>query len=70
MIAPIGELAGGVRISGFDGDPASLPIHWINDEGERVVRFSEIELNLEFEPHPGWVGQIERPPGLPLRDAG
>jgi len=66
----IGELAGGVRISGFDGDPASLPIHWINDEGERVVRFSELELNLEFEPHPGWVGHIERPPGLPLRDAG
>ena len=58
----VGELAGGVRITGFDGDPESLRVCWIDERGQRELRFSEIELDLGFEPHPGWKGRIEREP--------
>jgi hypothetical protein len=54
------NLAGGVRISGFRGDADALPVLWIDEEGEREVRFADIDLNLRFEAHPGWVGRIER----------
>jgi hypothetical protein len=33
---------------------------WIDAEGERELRLSEIDLNLRFEAHPGWAGRIER----------
>ncbi|MGH0034425.1 MAG: DUF362 domain-containing protein [Myxococcota bacterium] len=56
----VGELAGGVRISDFDGDTRSLSVHWIDAEGERTLSFADIDLNLRFEPHPGWAGRIER----------
>jgi uncharacterized protein (DUF362 family) len=57
----IGELAGGVRITDFDGDPARLEVVWLDERGERVLRLSDIELDLAFEAHPGWKGRIERP---------
>lgn len=53
-------LAGGVRITGFEGDPETLPVVWIDAQGERELRLSEIDLNLRFAPHPGWQGHIER----------
>jgi uncharacterized protein (DUF362 family) len=56
----VGELAGGVRISDFDGDPGKLMVTWIDEEGERSLSFADIDLNLRFEPHSGWVGRIER----------
>jgi uncharacterized protein (DUF362 family) len=54
------ELAGAVRISGFTGDPAALPVLWIDSQGARELRFADIDLDLRFEPHPGWKGRIER----------
>jgi uncharacterized protein (DUF362 family) len=56
----LGRLAGGVRISDFDGDPAALPLVWIDAEGRRETRLSEIDTNLRFAAHPGWKGRIER----------
>ncbi len=56
----LGELTGGVRISDFDGDPSALSLLWIDGDGERVLRFSDVDTNLRFEAHPGWVGRIER----------
>jgi uncharacterized protein (DUF362 family) len=56
----IGELAGGVRITDFEGDPDALEVQWIDERGERTLRLSEIDLDLTFEPHPGWKGRIER----------
>ena len=56
----LGTLAGGLRISDFDGDPAALPLVWIDAEGRRETRLSEIDTNLRFEAHPGWKGRIER----------
>ncbi len=57
------DLAGGVRVTGFRGDHDSLPVLWIDESGERELRFSEIDANLHFEAHPGWKGRIEREPG-------
>ena len=54
------DLAGGVRISGFRGDPEALPVCWIDAGGERTLRLSEIALDLRLEAHPGWRGRIER----------
>lgn len=56
----LGRLAGGVRISAFDGDPATLPLVWIDAEGRREMHLSEIGTNLRFAAHPGWKGRIER----------
>jgi len=56
------ELAGRVRITEFRGDPESLEVRWIDPQGERVLRLSEIDLNLHFAAHPGWRGRIEREP--------
>ena len=61
----IGELAGGLRLTGFDGDPSHLPVHWIDESGERTLPFSEIETNLAFVPHSGWKGSIERTASSP-----
>jgi len=55
-----GELAGGFRITAFDGDPSALEVCWIDERGERILRFSDITTNLHFAPHPGWIGRIER----------
>ena len=54
------DLAGGVRISDFRGDPEALEVLWIDAEGERETRLSEIDLDLDFAAHPGWAGRIER----------
>jgi uncharacterized protein (DUF362 family) len=56
----IGPLAGGCRITAFDGDPARLELRWLDAEGARDLRLSEVELDLAFEAHPGWKGRIER----------
>jgi hypothetical protein len=56
----LGELAGGVRITGFDGDPRQLPVRWLDADGERETTLAEIDLDLAFEAHPGWKGRIER----------
>ncbi len=56
------ELAGGLRITAFRGEPESLEVCWIDEAGERRMRFSDIDLNLHFEAHPGWKGHIEREP--------
>ena len=48
-------------VTDFDGDPTRLQVIWIDERGERVLRFSDIELDLAFEAHPGWKGRIERP---------
>ena len=58
----LGPLAGGVRISAFDGDPAALRVVWIDAAGVRETRLSEITTDLHFEAHPGWKGRIERRP--------
>jgi len=50
----------GVAVRDFDGDPAALPLVWIDAEGRRETRLSEIDTNLRFEAHPGWKGRIER----------
>ncbi len=52
--------AGGLRITGYEGDPDALPVLWIDERGERELPLSQIDCNLRFEPHPGWVGHIER----------
>jgi uncharacterized protein (DUF362 family) len=58
----VGTLAGGVRITDFDGDAAALPVLWIDERGARELRFADIDTNLRFEAHPGWKGKIEREP--------
>jgi hypothetical protein len=60
LVHAIGELAGGVRITDFDGNPERLELRWIDKEGARDLRLSEVALDLAFEPHPGWKGRIER----------
>jgi hypothetical protein len=60
LMHAVGDLAGGVRITGFRGDHGALPVLWIDDRGERELPLSEIELNLHFEAHSGWRGRIER----------
>lgn len=61
LVRAIGTLAGGVRITDFDGDPASLPITWIEGGRTRETSLADVETHLHFEPHPGWKGHIERP---------
>lgn len=56
----IGVLAGGHRITGFDGNPTQLALRWIDAQGVRDLTLAELELNLAFEPHPGWKGRLER----------
>jgi uncharacterized protein (DUF362 family) len=58
----IGTLAGGLRITAFDGDPSRLTLRWIDRDGERDVRLSDVDLDLAFVAHPGWKGRIERTP--------
>jgi uncharacterized protein (DUF362 family) len=60
LVHALEELAGGVRITGFRGDPAALPVLWIDADGARELRFADVALDLRFEPHPGWKGRIER----------
>jgi uncharacterized protein (DUF362 family) len=60
LVHALEDLRGGVRISDFRGDPEQLRVAWIDAEGERELKLSEIDLDLHFEPHPGWAGQIER----------
>jgi hypothetical protein len=55
-----GELAGGLPISVFRGDPAALPVLWLEGDASRELPFSEIDQNLRFRAHPGWAGRIER----------
>ena len=55
-----GELAGDLPISQFRGDPAELPVLWLEGEGSQELRFADIDLNLRFQAHPGWEGRIER----------
>jgi hypothetical protein len=33
---------------------------WIDERGEREVRFSDIDVDLGFDPHAGWRQRIER----------
>ena len=62
------DLEGGVRITSFRGDPSDLRVRWIDDAGDRTIRFSEIDTNLGFAAHSGWRGRIERePPAAPRR---
>ncbi|RIL04490.1 MAG: hypothetical protein DCC71_13960 [Proteobacteria bacterium] len=56
----LGELAGGVRITRFEGDPAALPVVEIDERGTRETRLADLSTNLRFEAHPGWKGRIER----------
>jgi hypothetical protein len=65
----LGELAGGVRITAFPGDPAALPIRWLDRDGERDLTLADVELDLGFAAHPGWRGRIERAPGRVSRGA-
>jgi uncharacterized protein (DUF362 family) len=58
----VADLAGGLRITGFDGDAEKLPVLWLEGGRAREINFSEIDLNLRFDPHPGWRGRIEREP--------
>lgn len=60
LMHAIGELAGGVRITDFDGDPSRLELRWIDQDGTHDLRLSEVDLDLAFEAHPGWKGRIER----------
>lgn len=59
----VGTLAGGVAITHFAGDLAALPLTWIEAGAARETSLAEVDLHLAFEPHPGWKGHIERPPG-------
>jgi hypothetical protein len=59
----LGELASGVRLSGFDGKPEHLPVLWIDGRGEREVLLSSVDLDLGFDPHLGWRERIERAAG-------
>lgn len=56
----VGELAGGIRITDYDGRPEHFDVCWVDTKGDRTLRFSDIDLNLGFEAHPGWKGRIER----------
>ena len=56
----LGELAGGVRISELAKQPEDFPVLWSDSQGARELLFSEIDLNLHLDAHPGWVGHIER----------
>jgi hypothetical protein len=56
----VGELAGGVRITGFDGDDRRLPLLWLEDGREHSLTLDRLDRNLGFEAHPGWKGRIER----------
>jgi uncharacterized protein (DUF362 family) len=56
----VGVLAGGVRITDFDGDASRLVVHWLDERGARDVPLAAIDLDLRFTPHPGWRGRIER----------
>jgi uncharacterized protein (DUF362 family) len=58
----IGPRAGGVAITRFAGDPAALPVLWLDEHGARETTLAAIDTNLRFEAHPGWKGQIERRP--------
>lgn len=66
----IGELAGRVRITGFDGNPEHLALRWHDDQGERELALADVELDLGFEAHPGWRGRIERRPPAGGRTGG
>jgi uncharacterized protein (DUF362 family) len=63
LVRAIGSLAGGVRITDFDGDLAQLPLVWSEGGRARETHLAAIDLHLDFEPHPGWKGHIERVPG-------
>jgi len=54
LVHAIGELAGGVRITDFDGTRNSLKLRWNRREGVRDLRLSDVDLDLAFEPHHGW----------------
>jgi len=56
----LGELAGGVRITELAQQPEDFPVLWSDSQGARELLFSEIDLNLHLDAHPGWVGHIER----------
>jgi uncharacterized protein (DUF362 family) len=56
----VGELAGGVRITDFDGDDRRLPLLWLEDGRENSLTLDRLDRNLGFEAHPGWKGRIER----------
>ena len=58
----VGELAGGVRITRFAGDPDALRLIWIDAAGERHLTLPEIDVDFAFVAHPGWAGRIERRP--------
>lgn len=60
LVHAIGELAGGYRITSFDGDPSHLTLRWVDERGAREVRLSDVDLDLAFVAHPGWRGRIER----------
>jgi len=57
------ELGGGIRITAFRGDLTELEVLWLDSAGERRLALADVDLNLEFEAHPGWKGRIERPHG-------
>ncbi len=62
LTGAVGELAGGVRITAFDGDPARLSVCWSETGRERLLSLAEIDLDLGFAAHPAWAGRIERAP--------
>jgi len=69
LVHAIGELAGGWRITAFDGDPSQLVLRWIDPDGSaRELRLSDVDLDLAFVAHPGWRGRIER--ARPRAEAG
>jgi uncharacterized protein (DUF362 family) len=59
----VGELAGGVRVTQFDGNPDALEVGWIDERGEQTLALARIGVDLAFEAHPGWKGRIERARG-------
>jgi hypothetical protein len=64
LVHALGALAGGVRITGFDG--GALPLLWIDEQGVREIALADVDRHLAFEPHPGWKGHIERVPTRPI----
>jgi uncharacterized protein (DUF362 family) len=64
LVRALGTLAGGVRITSWDGGP--LPLLWIDEQGMRETVLDDVDRNLAFEPHPGWKGHIERAPTRPV----
>jgi len=61
LTGALGDLAGGVRISRFEGRAEELPVCWIDrDKRPAAMRLADITTNFGFVPHPGWVGRIER----------